>query len=536
MAKHSIKARVLGAAFSAALVASLAVAPLALGIEGDSPVPPSGAQGTLTVFEQEGNATTTYKAVQLFKADADAGEAIHICWASEDVKAAVEGAIKANAGEGGYEGTTAQEAAEYISANWGADTGATAIIANATFANALADACDGLTGTTVTAGKEATLPEGFYLVVATNIDGKQDAMGTSPVFVLVDDKAPVTVDPKTSVPTVTKTVTEDSTGTAGATADSAIGQDLDYCITGTVSSNIATFEKYFYEVTDRMTGISLKNDDTSSVVVTVGGVDVTEQLTGDVGSITFADGVLTVTFNDLLGIPSGDAWLPIDASTQIVVTYKAHLTPDAVVGGSGNTNKPTITYSNNPNTGDRGDVTGVETETYVFKLSLMKIDKATGAGLAGAKFTIADQDGLYVQADGTLGEAAYEFESGADGIVAVPGLDEGTYTVRETVAPADYEVLDADIKLVVETSYADGLLSGLTATVSGGEGDAETKVVSVDPELGVVAIQATNDKIVEMPVTGMGGNVVIYVIAGVIIVGAIVALVVRYRRRSGSES
>ena len=96
------------------------------------------------LFEQEGNTTTTYKAVQLFKADADAGEAIHICWASEDVKAAVEGAIKANAGEGGYEGTTAQEAAEYISANWGADTGATAIIANATFANALADVVEGL--------------------------------------------------------------------------------------------------------------------------------------------------------------------------------------------------------------------------------------------------------------------------------------------------------------------------------------------------------------------------------------------------------
>ncbi|MBQ9068586.1 MAG: hypothetical protein IJ131_05905, partial [Eggerthellaceae bacterium] len=163
--------------------------------------------GTITIKSQEGNAAASYDAYQIFAADIAAnGEATDIQWAGADdaaknaMKAAVEGAIKAHAGKwtaedeaadathvagaDKYTGTTAQDAADYISANIEGDTltdpaqgesvytlpNGTRVAADS-FANLLAAAVDDTTkAATVAAGQVATLDEGYWLFVNTPED------------------------------------------------------------------------------------------------------------------------------------------------------------------------------------------------------------------------------------------------------------------------------------------------------------------------------------------------------------------------------
>ena len=527
-----------GAAIAAgALTACLMAAPLALAIEGDGPVEPAGEVGTLAIYPQEGN-DVTYDAIALFRADVDkTGKAIHIQWASEEAKAAVEGAIKAVDPE--YAGDTSQEAAEFIAANWIEGADYTTIVEFSEFPNQLAAACQGLpVAATLKAGESTELEEGYYLVLTTpaTLDADSEA-GTSAIYTAVMKGNPVEIDEKTALPTVTKEVVEDSTGEFGTHADANRLQELDYRITGTVSGNVATFGSYFYQIVDTMTGLSLEGDDTSSVVVKIDGSDVTELLSdGELGEIAYADGVLTVTFNNLKGLQNqldGGTPIAITPSTVVTVEYRAHLTADAVTGAVGNPNEVVINYSNNPNNESHGKTIKVVNTVYAFAIDLHKVDAVTAESLAGAKFTIAAAEGGYVQADGSVAEAAYEFETNGNGVIVVAGLDEGTYTIHETQAPTDYAELTSDFTFSIVSTYdpETGELTGLGVEAANSVPSAP-KVDSVDVETGTISITITNDKIVEMPVTGMGGITWVYIVGGIVIAASVAALLIRRHRKS----
>lgn len=496
-----------------------------------------------TATETDANALS-YNAFKLFNATKnDDGSVSDITWVNDDTRNAVLGVITAN--DPAYAGTTAQAAAEWIASKV-TGTGSTTIVDASSIANQIAVAVSGKAATkTLGSGTATTLESGYWLFV-TNSNSTQNAVdnaGTSPIFAVVGGGA-LTITPKTGTPTVNKTIKNDQTGEYGKVADSQVGQDVEYELAGTVASNIATYSTYSYTFTDKLSaGIELTSTD--DVKVTIDGTDVTAK-------VGYADNTLTVAFDNLLAAKGG-----INANSKVTVTYKAKLTSAAVIGGAGNPNTVTLTYSNNPNTNSEGTSIPSTARDYAFKLHLVNSDKATNQKLAGAKFTIqatgADDAGsknLYVQADGTLGPQAYEFKTGADGTFDVAGLDAGTYTVTEVAVPsaagspdAAYKPLSSSFTFTIAPEYnADTqALTNLGLTVAGnanaiaGLDTSDNNTLDADDgsavntAYGMVNVTVANEKAIKLPLTGEQG-IALVMGAGLVIV-AVSAMSLSRRRR-----
>lgn len=499
-----------------------------------------------TATETDANALS-YNAFKLFNATKnDDGSVSSITWVNDDIKNAVLGVIKKH--DPAYAGgTNAQAAAEWIASKV-TGTGSTTIVDASSIANQIAVAVSGKAATkTLGSGTATTLESGYWLFV-TNSNSTQNAVdnaGTSPIFAVVGGDA-LTITSKTGTPTVNKTIKNDQADKYGKVADSQVGQVVEYELAGTVASNIATYSTYSYTFTDKLSaGIELTSTD--DVKVTIDGTDVTAKAT-----IGYADNTLTVAFDNLFAAKGG-----INANSKVTVTYRAKLTSAAVIGGAGNPNTVTLTYSNNPNTDSKGTSTPSTARDYAFKLHLVNSDKATNQKLAGAKFTIqatgADDAGsknLYVQADGTLGPQAYKFEIGADGTFDVAGLDAGTYTVTEVAVPsaagspdAAYKPLSSSFTFTIAPEYnADTqALTNLGLTVAGnvnaiaGLDTSDNNTLdadngsAVDTAHGMVNVTVANEKAIKLPLTGEQG-IALVMGAGLVIV-AVSAMSLSRRRR-----
>lgn len=500
-----------------------------------------------TATETDANALS-YNAFKLFNATKnDDGSVSSITWVNDDTKNAVLGVIKKH--DPAYAGgTNAQAAAEWIASKV-TGTGSTTIVDASSIANQIAVAVSGKAAATETlgSGTATTLESGYWLFV-TNFNSTQNAVdnaGTSPIFAVVGGDA-LTITPKTGTPTVNKTIKNDQAGEYGKVADSQVGQVVEYKLAGTVASNIATYSTYSYRFDDELSdGIELTSTD--DVKVTIDGTDVTAK-----ADIHYADNKLTVAFDNLLAAKDG-----INASSNVTVTYKAKLTSAAVIGGAGNSNTVALTYSNNPNTDSKGTSTSSTARDYAFKLHLVKSDKATNQKLAGAKFTIqpteangAESKNLYVQADGTLDQRAYEFETGADGTFDVAGLDAGAYTVTEVAVPsaagspdAAYKPLSSSFTFTIAPEYnADTqALTNLGLTVAGnanaiaGLDTSDNNTLDADNDSavnianGMVNVTVANEKAIKLPLTGEQG-IALVMGAGLVIV-AVSAMSLSRRRR-----
>lgn len=499
-----------------------------------------------TATETDANALS-YNAFKLFNATKnDDGSVSSITWVNDDTKNAVLGVITAN--DPAYAGgTNAQAAAEWIASKV-TGTGSTTIVDASSIANQIAVAVSGKAATeTLGSGTATTLESGYWLFV-TNFNSTQNAVdkaGTSPIFAVVGGDA-LTITPKTGTPTVNKTIKNDQTGEYDKVADSQVGQVVEYELAGTVASNIATYSTYSYTFTDKLSaGIELTS--INDVKVAIDNTDVTAKAT-----IGYADNNLTVAFDNLLAAKGG-----INANSKVTVTYRAKLTSAAVIGGAGNPNTVTLTYSNNPNTNSEGTSIPSTARDYAFKLHLVNSDKATNQKLAGAKFTIqatgaddAESKNLYVQADGTLGPQAYEFKTGADGTFDVAGLDAGTYTVTEVAAPsaagspdAAYKPLSSSFTFTIAPEYnADTqALTNLGLTVAGnanaiaGLDTSDNNTLDADDGSavntanGMVNVTVANEKAIKLPLTGEQG-IALVMGAGLVIV-AVSAVSLSRRRR-----
>lgn len=538
----------------------------------------SADTGSITFNDVEGQ-KTSFDGYQLFNADvvddatSDTGKReSNISWASDAVKTAVETAIKAEDTQ--YAGTTAQDAADWIYAHvTPTDTAANVASGDYTdatvtkdtvayhLATALAKA--GLKPKTVATGSATTLKAGYWLFVSTadkvsdETSGTDtpvykktsDESGSAPVFAVIGGTA-VTVTAKAGPVTVDKEVSEDGTNYHHA-IDAQKGKDLSYRITGTLPKNYSTFDTYYYEFTDTL-GTGLVGD-LDSVKVTIDGTDVTAQTT----TKTLTNNVLTVKFDDLKKLTG----VTITKDSKIVVDYTAHLDPTkAVIGESGNTNDVTLTYTRDPHSDGKGTTTPIENKVFSYGLKLVKLDVNTKRPLAGAKFTIqltsadgdtenADTIGQYVQKDGSLGAGAYEFASGADGVIAIDGLDAGTYTISETSAPANYTKVDdftvkitstiaqdpaayTNLASTVKTDDADHVISGLQSdniTVDDGKLTA-VDGTSVDSNK-TVQVTVGDTKTVNLPLTGQAG-IAAALIGGSVLVLAGIGANARSRKQS----
>ena len=354
---------------------------------------------------------------------------------------------------------------------------------------------------TPTADGSATISNlnlGYYLVDSTV--GALCELNTTKPGVEITDKNPK--------PTIEKKVQEDSDEKWGDVNDADIGQTVNF--KSTVSAKPGARK---YVVHDKMDS---KLEFVSVTSITAGSTTLTEGAESDYTVVTTG-----LTDDCTFHIVFTDTYLDsITADTNIVINYTAKLTSDAVAG-TGYDNETWLDYGDNQHT--EHDTT----TTYTWKLPIYKyhMDGDTKKALPGAEFILykgSEENRVYAQVtEGkligwtTTKTDATTLVSGADGMIAVEGLDADTYYLEETKAPGGYNKLAGPVK--VEISH--------TVSV---EGAHMTHTLKQDTT-SVEKVEIENKSGTELPSTGGIGTTIFYVLGSILVIGAVVLLITKKR-------
>ena len=543
-----------------------------------------GTTGSITINKvDDTNRDNTFKAYQIFKAkvvdeESKGKVASDIEWSSTTVGSKVIAAIRGSAkykeivdadGTAALaDSATAPVVAEWLAKNVTGTSASSATSSEGTrvapgdvlYAIAAAITDETPAGNPFKVGDSWTRPDtygdGYYLFVSDGLtDETKPNTGTSPIFAIVGGKA-VTVTEKTSIPTVTKKVKDDRPSSGWADkADSQMGQDVQYQLTGTVADNVATFDTYYYEFHDELSaGLTAK---ANSVVVKIGDTTLSRNATPGANTgydvSIDANNTLTVTFTDLKAAAK-QANATLDGRSNVVVTYTAKLDPmkaaNVTVGGLGNDNTAKLIYSNNPMSNGTGKSVPDTVRDYTYALELIKQDADNEATkIDGVKFTIQATDpddagskNKYVNDKGILVDDPHEFVTADGGKINVTGLDAGTYTVHEVEGSnPGYNTLD-DFTFTIK---AEGLnkdegvaldentaVNTLKVTVQ--KDDSATMVTpSVDD--GTVTLTVKNKKGSNLPLTGLNGVTFTWIAGGAVLCIGVAHLIRSRKRDEGSE-
>lgn len=548
---------------------------------------------TVTFLDAKYDKTSTYKGIQIFKATVtttDGAKTVsNIEWASDDAKAAVVDVIQEK--NGSYTSENAQDAADWLSANAGV-SGTDSKVASDNVLSLIAANLEGKSGwktTTVGSPSLSGLDAGYWLFLTATPgkpDGKSTDGFTSPVYAVIDGESTTTVTPKKDVPTVEKKVLDDADAVSDDikgsdkwkdVADSQIGQEVNYKLTGTIASNYATFSTYAYKFTDVLSdGLDYVD---GSVEVYAVNHDVSNKIDGSKYEVACANNTLTVDFK-VDGTKKGLKDVAgVDANTQIVVFYKAKLNSNAVIGNAandkkgGNPNTVKLEYSNNPYAAGTGKTIEDTVADFAFKLNLNKVDQGTEKGLAGAVFTIQSDDantnGQYVASKDAAGVVAGQlvpvtdvnhlpdyvmFTSDKDGKIPVSGLDAGSYKVTEVKAPGDSYTKANPFTFKITPTYDDATMkvTELKAEVSEsdkGRGDiafgtldgtaGDNKLNGTEGTgtnaAGEVTINVGNTKSVGLPLTGLNGVTFTWIAGGAVLCIGVAHLIRSRKQAEESE-
>ncbi|MEF2927656.1 MAG: isopeptide-forming domain-containing fimbrial protein [Collinsella sp.] len=463
------------------------------------------------------------------------------------------------------ENPTAQDVAEWMAANLQETS---SVVNNGDLLDTIADL---VKGTTPVKPKEASNAafaadtsvsfenSGYYLFLTD--DGsigtkdnysKQKQTGTSPIFAVVGGRA-VEVTEKIGIPTVTKKIKDDKPGSDWADkADSQVGQDVQYQLTGTVAENVASFGTYYYEFHDELSaGLTAKKD---SIKVYAGSdrdsaVEITSGFTPEVKDGENGAGqTLTVTFDDLK-----TAVADLSSSTKIFVEYTAQLDPNktVVVGGAGNDNTVKLIYSNNPMSNGRGESVPDTVRDYTYALKLVKQDHESKNKLQNVGFTIQATDpddnadgsaskGKYVQEHGNLDDNEHEFFTDENGEIYITGLDAGTYTVHEKTALGEYNSLK-DFTFTISTPVSgEGSLrktevEAQTVTVTRNAETSSLVILDATQTDGTVNLTVENKKGSGLPLTGLNGVTFTWIAGGAVLCVGVAHLIRSRKQAEESE-
>ena len=373
----------------------------------------------------------------------------------------------------------------------------------------------------VTNGSSVEVVGGYYLIK----DKDGSLSGSEPYTTyLVSVVGHVTINPKSSaVPEFKKKLkdTNDSTGDVSGWQDSAdydIGDYIPFRLQGTVSKDIDSYKTYYYAFHDvEETGLTFDPD---SVEVFVGDeVTGTKITTGYTVDTSPADGcTFEIVFDDLKNIPS------VTANSTITVTYKSQLNGNAVLGEHGNVNKAQLEYSNNPRGDGKGETPWDNVIVFTYKVVVNKIDQA-GDPLEGAQFTLTKKtkNGTDVVKTMDVNTTLTQF--------TLSGLDDGEYTLTETVTPAHYNTIspitftvNADHTITWEADPRNTVLTSLSGEKKVGE-----ITFNVDKKAGTLTTDVVNNIGTTLPGTGGIGTTIFYVVGGGLMVAAAILLITKKR-------
>lgn len=557
------------AAFAAAVVmAACAAVPMGSSFSASAAGNNSITIDGFNTAENNDNGNHTYEAYQVFAGQYAGGALGNITWGSGvDGDAIVADLASATGDLAAFKGLDSAKAiAEEL--------------AKATDEDAVAKAFAALVGKhlktngtsgTYAGGKITELEDGYYLVQdasnsPSDVTGANNNGAKTRFILKVAGGGNVTVAAKSSAPSVIKKVKEDDkkvTGdvTVGSyTADKQYNDVADYCIgenvpfelISTMPSTYDDYTSYFYQFTDTLASNFTLN--TNSIAVKVVNADGETPLTATDYTVSSQDesGKFTITINDTKKIAS------IKKDSTIVVDYTAQLNSGAVIGLDGQENKVDLTYSNNPNyTGDgastpnedKGKTPEDKVIVFTYELDVTKYlgDEHTKANAedgtkAGFKLKNAADKWATVDANmkitGWVDDVttATEVTTDATGIFKFIGLDDGTYTLRETTTPTGYNTM-ADLALTIGATTANN------QTWTGTANDALTAIkltmnntdTAGDVKTGAVSGSIINQKGSSLPSTGGIGTTMFYVGGGVLVAGAGVLLITKKRAKKDAE-
>ena len=409
-----------------------------------------------------------------------------------------------------------------------------------------------------------TLDIGFYIIIETGTSGDSASVASKSMLVplpYVDGNAEdgykwnfdLTITPKDEPVNVDKSIIEDgekenvSTNNVGDTLTYQVDADIPhydastntqmvkYIITDTLRKGLD-----FYREGDPENNIDIivSNFSGESKTLKPGTLETHETTIGEEPYTYYSvtDGDYAVSYDGKTMTLVFD-YPDIMAYNNLQLNYQVKINEDAVIGVAGNHNQVDLEYTNNNKTWNTS-VPEDETKSFVFGLKINKIDpnikEEDKQALQGAEFQLL-RDGTPI--------ATYTFDENGDrvlnsnngltavtnedGIAYLLGIDEGTYTLKETKAPNGYILPEEGLELVITDADEEGNVDGnATYTLGGKELDVFEDIA--DGSVATATIE--NNKGFNLPRTG-GAGTWMFAVGGILIMAGMATAFVKLRKK-----
>lgn len=461
-------------------------------------------QGTISV---PAGSSHTYKVYQIFTGDYSKGKLSNVKW----------GKNSKNRGDGvNADDKVSEDVLNRLAAVVsGSDAEKLAVIEE--YADLNSEAI-----VTVTHDSPATVAPGYYLFKDTTATAENEVYITEVVGnVLIKAK-------NSNVPGFEKKL-KDTNDTEGTTtdwqdvADHDIGDEIPFKLEGTVPDDYVEYDSYYFAFHDEEEAGLTFNPESVKVYVNNTEIKTGFELKTKTKTTITDDCSFEVVFSNLKDIAA------VQAGSTIRVEYTATLNENAVIGGNGNLNKAQLEYSNKPSVTDsRGKTVWDNVVVFTYQVVVNKYANSVGENnkLKGAEFTLTKK--LKDSTPKVITAVKYE-----DGVQFIfKGLDDGEYTLTETVTPEGYNTIEP-ITFKVSADHAitwDGMgtRDALLKSLSGNKVTGQITFTS-DKGTGALTTDIINKSGTTLPSTGGMGTTVFYVVGGGLMAVAVVLLVTKKR-------
>lgn len=410
---------------------------------------------------------------------------------------------------------------------------------------------------------KVTLDIGFYIIIETGTSGDSASVASKSMLVPLPyvDTAEgnklfwnfdLTITPKDEPVNVDKSIIED--GEKENVSTNNVGDILTYQVDADIPHYDASTNTQMvkYIITDTLSkGLDfyIEGDPENNIDIIVSNFS-GESKTLKPGTLETHQTTIGEEPYTYYSVTDGDYAVSYDGKTMTLVfdypdimaynnlqlNYQVKINEDAVIGVEGNPNQVDLEYTNNNKTWDTS-VPEDETKSFVFGLKINKIDpnaKADKKALQGAEFQLL-RDGTPI--------ATYTFDENGDrvlnsnngltavtnenGVAYLLGIDEGTYTLKETKAPNGYILPEEGLELVITDADEEGNVDGnATYTLGGKELDVFEDIA--DGSVATATIE--NNKGFNLPRTG-GAGTWMFAVGGILIMAGMATAFVKLRKK-----
>lgn len=358
-------------------------------------------------------------------------------------------------------------------------------------------------------------------------------------------------------PGIDKSVKDNGDDPAGNTV--AVGDTVTFLLNADVPSypEDATAKKFI--ISDKLgTGLAFKGTVSESTVHVWSDAAATQEIDQTWYDVQADWTVPKTNEKRTFAVIFNDAFFKNYTGTNVYVTYDAEVTEDAFANGQDGVveNDTFLGYNNDPYNTDGYEEDTDKEKGYTYAISLEKVDsKGDAIKNNKAVFQMEDPEGKLMYFNGTAGLYKYnskntastqgvtaDLETDANGVLKIQGMDEGVYTLTETQAPNGYVLPNGTITITITDDEPDGKIDDLS--VNSGSGNvsstgsaalhpgADNKAYSISGTTISFDVENTSadEAGFQLPTTG-GMGTMIFTIAGILLMGGAVALIVVAARK-----